>query len=298
MTPDRARRSGLDRRVKAAGRLVAREPASCRTAAAPHTGHRGSSASSSCSRAAEELFSTQRLREHPHRRHLRRGRRRQGPVLLVLPDEGVAVRRARAQHAPAAAPGPGGGDGRRRRSGHAHPPGHRGERACSWPSTARTSPCSTSSAPTTPWPSVLREGSDVYADDVDQAGPRGAGGRPRRRRRSAALRHRRAGRGVVVQPRAAQRAPRHRRRRAGRRSSATGSTQALTGGPTGARAAAPTSASDRRARSPARSSCVDQRRVATQDDPHERVDDPRFELCARGHRRCSCTASSGVQACL
>ena len=117
-------------------------------------------------------------------------------------------------HADAAAPGAGGGDGRRRRSRHPDPPGHRGERACSWPSTARTSRCSTSSAPTTRSPSVLRDGSDVYADDVVKLvrEAQAAGARPRRR--SPPLRDGRPRRGVVVQPRPPQRAPRHRRRRA------------------------------------------------------------------------------------
>ena len=54
----------------------------------------------------------------------------------------------------------------RRRPADPHPPGHRGVACGSWPSTAPSSRCSTSSAATPTLAEVLREGSDVYAADV------------------------------------------------------------------------------------------------------------------------------------
>ena len=52
-------------------------------------------------------FASPRLRQHPRHRHLQGSRRRQGPLLLVLREQGGAVRRARAVACGPTSSGPG-----------------------------------------------------------------------------------------------------------------------------------------------------------------------------------------------
>ena len=168
----------------------------------------GASASSSSLDAAAELFAANGYAATRIEDICRRGRRRQGPLLLVLPDQAGAVRRARADDAHAAAQGPGRGDGPRRRPADPDPPGHRGERAL--PRRARR----------LLRPARRRAG----RRHPRRAAARGQRRLPRRRRHARArrpgrdglvarragrgARRRRARRGVVVHPRLARRPPR------------------------------------------------------------------------------------------
>ena len=84
------------------------------------------------------------LRRDPDRRHLPGGRRRQGPLLLVLRDEGAGVPRPRRRPAAAAPAGPGGGDGPRRPIPSCASARARRRRCASWPPTPSPSPSSPS----------------------------------------------------------------------------------------------------------------------------------------------------------
>ena len=158
----------LDRRVKVewTARAVTRDgrPGISRSAAARH-GARPRAQAAAARRGGRAVHG-QRLRGDAHRGHLPPGRRRQGPLLLVLPDQAGAVLRARAHDAPAAAPGPGDGDGPHGRRADAHPPGHRGQRPLPRRAHRRYFALLDVERADAAHAELLREGSDVYRRDV------------------------------------------------------------------------------------------------------------------------------------
>ena len=183
----------------------------------PGTPTRASSASSSCSTRPRRCSPTGATRATRIADICAAAGVAKGLFYWYFPTKESAVRRAGAHDAPAAAPGAGRGDGPRRRPGR--PASARAPRpACVFMAEHRSYFALLDvERADDEVAGVLREGSDVYADDVVRLVARGAGGwawcptaTPR------AVRHRRARRGVVVQPRPARRAARHRRRRAGR----------------------------------------------------------------------------------
>ena len=210
-TPGCRHRRGLTRRVKGwwTGPVGdGRRPHGPRPRERP--AHRpGPGAQAAARRRGEALFAS-RATTTPDRRHLRRGRRGQGPVLLVLREQGSAVRRAGALDAPAAAPGPGRGHGSRRRPGDPHPPGHRGVGALHGRARPASSRCSRWSATTSRRRRAAREQRGLRR----RHGPAGEGGAGRRRHarrpRPAPAGPRRARRGRPLQPLPPQRAARDR----------------------------------------------------------------------------------------
>ena len=139
------------------------------TRASPPAHRAGSGAQAAAARLRRRAVRRAGLRRHAGARHRPPRRRGQGPLLLVLREQGSAVPRAGRAQPPPAAQGPGRARWTRRPSrccASARAPRRRW-RSCR--PTRTSSPCSRSRTWSKQFADVLRQGTEVHAADVARA---------------------------------------------------------------------------------------------------------------------------------